>query len=81
MKEPQSNPTNIAAINAVIYGARYTSVETSPPARIKHATAPASAHTAPTEISVPPDEATTRVMPTASITSSLARFITSIMYP
>ena len=44
-------------------------------------TAAATAMTAPTEISVPAEADTTRVMPTASTTNSLARLMTSMIYP
>ena len=58
-----------------------TSAVTCPPQTIRRMTLPAMAMAAPTEMSCPPEEAVTRVMPMARITSSEALSRTEMILP
>lgn len=84
-RKPLNTPHNADAASAAniatIIGAASELTDTSPPERIWQHTAAATAITAPTLMSCPPDAAVTSVIPTARITNSDARLITSTIYP
>ena len=81
LKAPHKADARRAARIASAIGAASLVTDTSPPERIWQHTAAATAMTAPTLMSCPPDAAVTSVMPTARITNSDARLITSTIYP
>ena len=74
-------PTMSAARKPRISGLAYAVAARSPPVKRLQQTAALTAMIAPTEISVPAEDDTTSVMPTARITSSDARLMISIKYP
>ena len=81
LNAPQRPATMIAAIMANAMEFISVSVDTCPPDNIWQHTEAATAITAPTLISCPPDAAVTKVIPIATITSSEARLTTSTRYP
>ena len=81
LKQPIAAPTMSAARKPRINGLAYAVAARSPPVKRLQQTAALTAMIAPTEISVPAEDDTTSVMPTARITSSDARLMISIKYP
>ena len=77
LKAPHNAEANSAATTPKASGAANASTDTFPPDNIWQQTAAATAITAPTLISCPPEAAVTNVMPPANITSSEARFTIS----
>ena len=81
LNAPKRAVATMPARTARNRGAWSVSAVTCPPQAIRRMTLPAMAMVAPTEISCPPEEAVTRVMPMARITSSEALSSTEMMLP
>ena len=81
LKAPKSMLTTMPMRTARIRGICMVSAVTWPPQTIRRITLPAMAMVAPTEMSCPPEEAVTRVMPMARITSSEALSKTEMILP
>ena len=81
LKAPKRAVTTMPTRTARNRGIWRVSAVTCPPQTIRRMTLPAMAIVAPTEISCPPEDAVTRVIPIARITSSEALSSTEMMFP
>ena len=81
MKAPKRAVTAMPMTTASTRFICMVSAEACPPHTSRRMTLPAMAIVAPTEMSCPPEEAVTRVMPMARMTSSEALSSTEMMLP
>ena len=81
MKAPKRADTAMPMSTARIRFICMVSAVTCPPQTSRRITLPAMAMAAPTEMSCPPEEAVTSVMPMARMTSSEALSSTEMMFP